>query len=188
MILSDRSIRECIGSGEIVIDPLDESALQPSSVDLTLGSQFLVFTKHGRAYVDPWADDPQLHEEVTATAEEPFVLHPNEFVLAATREWLTLAPSLVGRLEGKSSLGRLGLLIHSTAGFVDAGWSGRLTLELLNVCTLPILLHPGMRIAQISFLRMTTAAERPYGSKGLQSRYQGQEGPTASRYNPGWDE
>ncbi len=182
MILSDRSIREELAAGRIVIDPLDESAIQPSSVDLHIDRYFRVFLNHTMGLIDVKQDQEELTELVQIEEEDRFILHPGEFVLGSTAERVGLPDDLVARLEGKSSLGRLGLLIHSTAGFVDAGWNGHLTLELSNVANLPITLYPGMKIGQISFLRMTTAADQPYGSKGVGSKYQGQRGPTPSRY------
>ena len=182
MILSDRSIREELANGRIVIDPLDESCIQPSSVDLHIDRYFRVFRNHTMRVIDVKEDQEELTELVEVDQEDVFILHPGEFVLGSTAERVALPTDLVARLEGKSSLGRLGLLIHSTAGFVDAGWDGHLTLELSNVANLPITLYPGMKIGQISFLRMTTEADRPYGSKSVGSKYQGQRGPTPSRY------
>ena len=182
MILSDRSIREALDAGRIVIDPLDDGAVQPSSVDLRLGSSFRVFRNHTLGHIDVKRDLSALTTLVEADADDPFILHPGEFVLGATLERVALPDDLVARLEGKSSLGRLGLLIHSTAGFVDPGFDGQLTLELSNVANLPITLYPGMRIGQISFQQMTTAADAPYGSGGLGSKYHGQRGPVPSRY------
>ena len=183
MILSDRTIREQLAAGRIEIDPLDPTDIQPSSVDLRLDRAFRVFRNHTRRVIDVREPQADLTELVEIPDGEAFVLHPGEFVLGSTAERVRLPDDLVARLEGKSSLGRLGLLIHSTAGFVDAGWDGYLTLELSNVATLPITLYPGMKIGQISFLQMTTAAERPYGSGDVGSKYQGQRGPTPSRYH-----
>jgi dCTP deaminase len=182
MILSDHSIREELAAGRIVIEPLDESCIQPSSVDLHIDRYFRVFRNHTMGYIDVKQDLEELTELVEIKGDDVFILHPGEFVLGSTAERVGLPDDLVARLEGKSSLGRLGLLIHSTAGFVDAGWDGHLTLELSNVANLPITLYPGMKIGQISFLRMTTPADLPYGSKGVGSKYQGQRGPTPSRY------
>ena len=182
MILSDHSIREELAAGRIVIDPLGENSVQPSSVDLHVDRYFRVFRNDTTPYIDPKARQEDLTELVVVTEGGAFILHPGEFVLGSTLERVALPDDLVARLEGKSSLGRLGLLIHSTAGFVDAGWDGHLTLELSNVANLPIALYPGMKIGQISFLRMTTAAEHPYGSRTTGSKYQGQRGPTPSRY------
>ena len=181
MVLSDRSIREALAAGTIVIDPFDDSCLQPSSVDLHVDQYFRLFRNHTSRVIDVREDQEDLTELVDI-GEEPLILHPGEFVLGSTQEKVTLPADLVARLEGKSSLGRLGLLIHSTAGFVDAGWDGHLTLELSNVANLPITVYPGMKIGQISFLQMTTAADKPYGSDGLRAKYQGQWGPTPSRY------
>lgn len=182
MILSDRTIREQLAAGRIGIEPLDGADIQPSSVDLHLDRYFRVFRNHTMRVIDVREDQEELTELVEIGDEDAFVLHPGEFVLGSTAERVTLPDDLVARLEGKSSLGRLGLLIHSTAGFVDAGWDGNLTLELSNVANLPITLYPGMKIGQISFLQMTTAADRPYGSRVVGSKYQGQRGPTPSRY------
>ncbi|MGI8940032.1 MAG: dCTP deaminase [Iamia sp.] len=182
MILSDRSIREALANGRIEVDPLDESFIQPSSVDLTIDRFFRVFRNHTMPLIDVKQDLSDLTELVEIPADGVFILHPNEFVLGATAERVRLPHDMVARLEGKSSLGRLGLLIHSTAGFVDAGWDGYLTLELSNIATLPITLYPGMKIGQISFLQMSTDADNPYGSAKVGSKYQGQRGPTPSRY------
>ena len=181
MILSDRSLRERLASGSIGIDPLDESALQPASVDLRLSRSFRVFTRHRHTHIDPAREQDDLTELVEVEDVGRFALHPGEFVLGSTLERVRVPDDLVGRLEGKSSLGRVGLIIHSTAGYVDPGFEGQITLELSNVAAVPILLSPGMRVAQISFIAMTTPAERPYASPGLESKYQGQTGPTESR-------
>jgi dCTP deaminase len=182
MILSDRTIRAELDAGRIVIDPLDEQCIQPSSVDLRLDRLFRVFLNHTMPVIDVKEDLEDLTRLVEIGEGEAFILHPGEFVLGSTFERVTLPNDLVGRIEGKSSLGRLGLLIHSTAGFIDAGFSGYLTLELSNVANLPITLYPGMKIGQVSFLRMTTPADVPYGSARVGSKYQGQRGPTPSRY------
>lgn len=183
MVLSDRSIKEEIAQGRIVIEPLDPACIQPASVDIRLDRKLLIFrTWHHPFYIDVKQNLGHLNEVVEIPDDKPFFLQPGEFVLASTLECVTLPLDLVARLEGKSSLGRVGLLIHSTAGYVDPGWHGHLTLELTNVAKLPVTLYYGMRIGQISFLRLTTPAERPYGSKELGSRYQGQTEPTASRY------
>jgi dCTP deaminase len=188
MVLSDRSIRLEMAAGRIVIEPFDAESVQPSSVDLRLGDDFQVFRNTRYPYIDPALEQVGLTEGVKGSAEEPFVLHPGEFVLGTTVEWIEIPDDIVGRLEGKSSLGRLGLLIHSTAGYVDPGWKGRLTLELSNVANLPIVLTPGMRIGQISFSRMTTPVDRPYGDPSLRSRYQGQGVATPSRMYLDWRE
>jgi dCTP deaminase len=182
-VLSDRDIRAAIESGEVVIRPYDPVDLQPSSVDLHLDRRFRVFRNNRYPYIDVRKPQPDLTELVTIENDEPFILHPGEFVLGQTLEWTELPADLVARLEGKSSLGRLGLLIHSTAGYVDPGWKGNLTLELSNVANLPIALYFGMKIGQISFFRMSSAVERPYGSKELGSKYQGQSEPTASAFH-----
>jgi dCTP deaminase len=182
VILSDGSIRKALADGRVVIDPLDERCIQPSSVDLHVDRYFRVFRNDTTPYIDPKEPQENLTELVEIGEEQAFILHPGEFVLGSTLERVALPDDLVARLEGKSSLGRLGLLIHSTAGFVDAGWDGHLTLELSNVANLPIAIYPGMKIGQISFLEMTAAAEQPYGGKETGSKYQGQRGPTPSRY------
>ena len=182
MVLSDRTIRKEIESNRIVIDPLGDNCIQPASVDVHLDSHLLLFRGSRQAYIDIRKDQSNLTEMFEIKDDEPFMLHPNEFVLGSTVEFIGIPDDLVSRLEGKSSLGRVGLLIHSTAGYVDAGWDGQLTLELSNVANLPITLYPGMKIGQISFVKMTTAADRPYGSSDLGSKYRGQEGPKASRY------
>ena len=182
MILSDRSIREELAAGRIVLDPSDDSLIQPASVDVRLDKFFRVFLNHTMPVIDVKKNLEELTRLVEIDDDRPFVLHPGEFVLGSTLERIALPDDLVGRVEGKSSLGRLGLLIHSTAGFIDAGWDGHITLELSNVANLPITLYPGMKIGQISFLRMTTPADVPYGAEKLGSKYQGQRGPTPSRY------
>ena len=182
MILSDGTIREALAAGRIGIDPLLEDGIQPSSVDVRLGSRFRVFANHRYPFIDVRQEQPELTELVEA-GDEPFVLHPGEFVLGSTLERITLPSDIVARLEGKSSLARLGLVIHSTAGFIDAGFDGDVTLELSNVATLPILLYPGMKVAQFAFFALDKPAERPYGSGAAGSKYQGQAGPTASRYH-----
>ena len=182
MVLSDRTIREELEAKRIVIDPLGDDCIQPSSVDLHVDRYFRLFRNHSMRVIDVREDLEDLTELVEIAEGEALILHPGEFILGSTLERVGLPDDLVARLEGKSSLGRLGLLIHSTAGFVDAGWDGHLTLELSNVANLPITVYPGMKIGQISFLRMTTPADQPYGSRGLGSKYQGQRGPTPSRY------
>jgi dCTP deaminase len=182
VILSDVSIRKAIEEQRIVIEPMMDVAVQPSSVDLRIDRYFRVFRNDTTPYIDPKEPQEDLTELVEVQDGNAFILHPGEFVLGSTLERVAIADDLVGRLEGKSSLGRLGLLIHSTAGFVDAGWDGHLTLELSNVANLPIALYPGMKIGQISFLQMTTPAEHPYGSERTRSKYRGQHGPTPSRY------
>jgi dCTP deaminase len=182
VVLSDRTIREEIESGRIVIDPFEASNVQPSSVDVRVDRQFRVFHNARYPYIDVRQPMDDLTELVEISDEEPFILHPGEFVLGQTLECVTLPNDLVARLEGKSSLGRLGLLIHSTAGFVDSGFSGNLTLELSNVANLPITIYYGMPIGQISFMRMDGPVDRPYGSEETGSKYQGQTGPTPSRF------
>ena len=183
MVLSDRDIKAEIAKGRIVIEPLDPACIQPASVDIHLGNRFRVFRNTRRPYIDVRLDMEDLTELVEQADSEPFILHPGEFVLGVTLESVSLPDDIVARLEGKSSLGRLGLLIHSTAGFVDPGWRGHLTLELSNVARLPITLFAGMRIGQVSFLRLSSPAERIYGGAGLGSKYQGDDGPTPSRYH-----
>lgn len=181
MILSDRSISEALRSGRLVVEPIGEDALQPASLDIRLDRQFRVFRHHRRAYIDVREPVDDLTEVETVADDEPFVLHPGEFVLGSTLERVQLGDDLVARVEGKSSLGRLGLLVHATAGYVDPGWNGHLTMELSNVSNLPIRLYYGMKIGQLSFADLSTPAERPYGSPSLRSKYQGQSGPTSSR-------
>jgi dCTP deaminase len=180
-VLSDRDIRAAMQAGRVRIDPYDATCLQPSSVDLHLDADFRVFRNNRYPFIDVRAPQPDLTEPVTIGDDEPFILHPNEFVLGQTLEWVELPSDLVARIEGKSSLGRLGLLIHSTAGYVDPGWKGNLTLELSNVANLPIALYRGMKIGQISFFEMSSPVERPYGSRELGSKYQGQSMPTESQ-------
>ncbi len=182
MILSDRSIRQALADGRIVVDPLDESCIQPSSVDVKLDHLFQVFRNHTAGVIDVKQDMRPMNELVEVPLDGVFMLHPGEFVLGSTVERIAVPDDLVARIEGKSSLGRLGLLIHSTAGFIDAGFDGHITLELANVANLPITLYPGMKIGQVSFLVMTTRADRPYGAAANGSKYQGQRGPTPSRY------
>lgn len=183
MVLSDRTIKEEIARGRITIEPLDHACIQPASVDVHLDKKLLVFkTWRSPFLIDVKQRLEDLTELVEIDDENPFYLQPGEFVLGSTLEDITLPDDIVGRLEGKSSLGRIGLLIHSTAGYVDPGWRGHLTLELSNVAKLPITLYYGMKIGQVSFLRLTAAAERRYGDESLGSKYQGQVEPTASRY------
>jgi dCTP deaminase len=181
VLLSDRDIRAEIDQQRIQLDPWDEAMVQPSSVDVRLDRFFRLFDNHKYPHIDPAQDQPDLTRLVEVNGDEPFVLHPGEFVLGATYELVTLPDDIAARLEGKSSLGRLGLLTHSTAGFIDPGFSGHVTLELSNVATLPITLWPGMKIGQLCFFRLSSPAEHPYGSERYGSRYQGQRGPTASR-------
>lgn len=182
MVLSDVSIRKALAEGRIVIEPLDPANVEPSSVDLHIDRYFRVFRNHTTPFIDPKVNQEDLTELVEVPEDGSFVLHPGEFALGSTLEAVRLGDDIVARLEGKSSLGRLGLLIHSTAGFVDPGFEGHLTLELSNVANLPIRLYPAMKIGQISFLDLTTPAEHPYGSQEKSSKYQGQRGPTPSRY------
>ena len=182
MVLSDATIARCLADGRIEIDPYDDALLQPSSVDVRVDRLFRVFHNNRYPFIDVKKEQPELTELVEADDDHPFVLHPGEFVLGSTLERIRLPDDLVARLEGKSSLGRLGLLIHSTAGFIDPGWDGHVTLELSNVANLPITIYPGMKIGQISFMQMTEPATTPYGSSEIGSKYKGQEGPTASRY------
>jgi dCTP deaminase len=182
VVLSDRTIRRLLEEGRIGIDPFDESLIQPSSVDVRVDRFFRVFHNNRYPFIDVREEQEDLTELVEVVDDSPFVLHPGEFVLGSTLERVTLPDDLVARLEGKSSLGRLGLLIHSTAGFIDPGWDGHVTLELANVANLPITVYPGMKIGQLSFVQLTEPAEHPYGSDGLGSKYQGQLGPTPSKY------
>ncbi|SEN58434.1 dCTP deaminase [Cryobacterium sp. TMT1-3] len=181
MLLSDRDIKAELDAGRIGLEPLDPAMIQPSSIDVRLDRLFRLFDNHKYAYIDPAEDQPELTHLIETKPDEPFILHPGEFVLGATYEQVTLPDNVAARLEGKSSLGRLGLLTHSTAGFIDPGFSGHVTLELSNVATLPIKLWPGMKIGQLCFFQLSSPAEKPYGSSEYGSRYQGQRGPTASR-------
>ncbi|HEY8766435.1 MAG TPA: dCTP deaminase [Dehalococcoidia bacterium] len=181
MLLSDGDIRKEIASGRITLEPWDPEMVQPSSVDVRIDRYFRVFENHRYPHIDPAEEQPDLTRLVETPGDEPFILHPGEFVLASTYEVVTLPDDVSARLEGKSSIGRLGLLTHSTAGFIDAGFSGHVTLELSNVATLPIKLWPGMKIGQLCFFRLTSPAEQPYGSGASGSRYQGQRGPTPSK-------
>ena len=181
MLLSDRDILAELDAGRIRMEPYDASMLQPSSIDVRLDRFFRVFENHRYPHIDPAEDQPDLTRLVEPPGDEPFILHPGEFVLGSTYEVITLPDDVAARLEGKSSLGRLGLLTHSTAGFIDPGFSGHVTLELSNVATLPIKLWPGMKIGQLCFFRLTSPAEHPYGSAASGSHYQGQRGPTPSR-------
>jgi dCTP deaminase len=183
VVLSDRDIRAEIAAGRIIIDPFIPEAVQPSSVDLHLDRRFRVFRNSRYPFIDVRADQPDMTELVEIAGDEPFILHPGEFVLGSTLERVQLPNDLVARLEGKSSLGRLGLLIHSTAGYVDPGWEGNLTLELSNVANLPITLYDGMKIGQISFQRLSSPAEVGYGDASIGSKYRGQRDPTASLYH-----
>ena len=179
--MSDRDIRASIEAGQIGLEPLEMGLLQPSSIDVRLDRFFRLFDNHKYAFIDPAEQQDELTRLIEVEPKEPFILHPGEFVLGSTYEFVTLPDDVAARLEGKSSLGRLGLLTHSTAGFVDPGFKGHVTLELSNVATLPIKLWPGMKIGQLCFFKLTSPSEHPYGSEKYSSRYQGQRGPTASR-------
>jgi dCTP deaminase len=181
VLLSDNDIRAEIDKGRVVIDPFEPSMVQPSSIDVRLDRFFRVFENHRYPHIDPSEEQPDLTRLVEPEKDDAFILHPGEFVLASTYEVITLPDDVASRLEGKSSLGRLGLLTHSTAGFIDPGFSGHVTLELSNVATLPIKLYPGMKIGQLCLFRLSSPAEHPYGSERYGSRYQGQRGPTPSR-------
>ena len=181
VLLSDRDIRAQIESKRVGVEPFAESMIQPSSVDVRLDKFFRVFENHKYEVIDPALEQPELTREIIAEDAEAFILHPGEFVLASTYEVITLPDDIAGRLEGKSSLGRLGLLTHSTAGFIDPGFSGHITLELSNVANLPVKLYPGMKIGQLCLIKLSSAAEHPYGSAQYLNRYQGQRGPTPSR-------
>jgi dCTP deaminase len=181
MLMSDRDIRASIEAGQIGLEPLEMGLLQPSSIDVRLDRFFRLFDNHKYAFIDPAEQQDELTRLIEVDPTEPFILHPGEFVLGSTYEFVTLPDDVAARLEGKSSLGRLGLLTHSTAGFVDPGFKGHVTLELSNVATLPIKLWPGMKIGQLCFFKLTSPSEHPYGSEKYSSRYQGQRGPTASR-------
>jgi dCTP deaminase len=188
VILSDRDIKAEIAAGRIGIDPFDEADVQPSSIDLHVDRFFRTFHNARYPFIDVKKPMDELTELVDMKEDEPFILHPGEFVLGSTMEYVKLPHDLVARLEGKSSLGRLGLLIHSTAGYVDPGFEGHLTLELSNVANLPITIYPNMKIGQISFFRLSSEAENPYGSSKVGSKYQGQRGPTPSRYYENFEE
>ena len=181
MLLSDRDIRAQVDSGRVRLAPWDPAMIQPSSVDVRLDRFFRLFDNHKYPFIDPAQEQPELTRLVEVDADESFVLHPGEFVLGSTLEEVSLPDDVAARVEGKSSLGRLGLLTHATAGFVDPGFTGHVTLELSNVATLPIVLHPGMKIGQLCFFQLSSPAEHPYGSDVRGSHYQGQRGPTASR-------
>ena len=181
MLLSDRDIQAEIEAGRVKVEPFDGAMIQPSSVDVRLDRFFRVFENHKYSVIDPSIEQSDLTREVAVEANEEFILHPGEFVLASTYEVITLPDDIAGRLEGKSSLGRLGLLTHSTAGFIDPGFSGHITLELSNVANLPVKLFPGMKIGQLCLIKLSSPAENPYGSALYGSRYQGQRGPTASK-------
>jgi len=181
VLLSDRDIRAEIDGGRVRLEPYDEAMVQPSSIDVRLDKLFRLFDNHKYPFIDPAEDQPDLTRLIEVERDEPFILHPGEFVLGSSFEVVTLPNDLAARLEGKSSLGRLGLVTHSTAGFVDPGFSGHVTLELSNVATLPIKLWPGMKVGQLCFFRLSSPAENAYGSAKYGSRYQGQRGPTASR-------
>ena len=181
MLLSDRDIKEQISQKRVGVEPFDPAMVQPSSVDVRLDRFFRVFENHRYSEIDPSVEQPELTRELEVAADEHFILHPREFVLASTYEVITLPDDIAGRLEGKSSLGRLGLLTHSTAGFIDPGFSGHITLELSNVANLPVKLFPGMKIGQLCLIKLSSPAEHPYGSAVYGSRYQGQRGPTPSK-------
>lgn len=181
MLLSDRDIKAEITAGRVKVEPFDGQMIQPSSVDVRLDRFFRVFENHKYSVIDPSIEQSELTREVAVENDEEFILHPGEFVLASTYEVITLPDDIAGRLEGKSSLGRLGLLTHSTAGFIDPGFSGHITLELSNVANLPVKLFPGMKIGQLCLIKLSSPAENPYGSALYGSRYQGQRGPTASK-------
>ncbi|WP_368497950.1 dCTP deaminase [Herbiconiux sp. A18JL235] len=181
MLLSDRDIRTQIRENRVSLEPYEPAMLQPSSIDVRLDRYFRLFDNHKYPFIDPADDQPELTRLIETKADEPFILHPGEFVLGSTFERVGLPDDIAARLEGKSSLGRLGLLTHSTAGFIDPGFTGHVTLELSNVATLPIKLWPGMKIGQLCFFQLSSPTERPYGSSQYSSRYQGQRGPTASR-------
>lgn len=181
MLLSDRDILDEIDRNRVVLEPFDAEMIQPSSIDMRLDKFFRVFENHRYPIIDPAEDQADLTHEVVAENGDPFILHPSEFVLGSTYERVGLPDDIAARVEGKSSLGRLGLLTHATAGFIDPGFSGHVTLELANVSTLPIKLYPGMKIGQLCFFRLSSPAQHPYGSAKYGSRYQGQRGPTPSR-------
>jgi len=182
MILSDGTIRRLLAEGRLHVDPLADDQIQPASIDLRLGTSFRLLVNHSATCIDPFDSTPELTQEITVKDGDAFILHPGEFVLGTTVETVGLPDDLVGRVDGKSSLGRWGVLIHATAGFVDSGFKGEITLELSSVATLPVKLWPGMKVGQISFIAMDAPSERPYGHPALNSKYQGQRGATASEY------
>jgi len=190
MVLSDRDIRKRVKSADqdkrLGIRPFRDSCVQPSSVDLRLGGDFMVFDSHSQSLIDTKKDARGLMKKILVKGNDPMIIHPREFVLGTTIEWVKIPFDLVARLEGKSSLGRIGLVIHSTAGYVDPGFEGQLTLEISNLSNLPIALYRGMRICQISFIQMTSAAQYPYGHKRLRSHYQGQKGTVGPDLNSIW--
>jgi dCTP deaminase len=181
LVLSDRSIKEALDSGRIIVNPLGENAIQPASLDIRLDREFRVFRNHRDSFIDIRSPMESLTEIETIDDDQAFVLHPTEFVLGSTIELVELPNDIVARVEGKSSLGRLGLLVHATAGYVDPGWQGKLTMELSNVSNLPIKLYYNMKIGQLSFFELSTPSDNPYGSGAIKSKYQNQEGPTASK-------
>lgn len=186
MVLSDRDIKERIKKKDIVIKPFDVECVQPSSVDLHLGNDFLVFDSHSQVIIDTRKGVNGLMKRIEVKGDSPLIIHPREFVLGTTIEWLKIPNDLVGRLEGKSSLGRIGLIVHSTAGYFDPGFEGQATLEISNLSNLPIALYKGMRICQMSYIQMTSPAEFPYGHKKLKSHYKGQRGATGSQLSSVW--
>jgi dCTP deaminase len=186
VLISDRDIRRELDGGRVVLEPYDPALIQPASIDVRLDRWFRLFDNHKYAHIDPSVEQPELTRLVEVDPDEAFVLHPGEFVLGSTYEKVTLPDDIAARLEGKSSLGRLGLLTHSTAGFIDPGFSGHVTLELSNMATLPIKLWPGSKVGQLCFFQLSSPAEHPYGSGAYANRYQGQRGPTASRSHLGF--
>jgi dCTP deaminase len=184
-VLSDGTILRQVQEGRIKIDPWDPQMVQPASVDLRLGDSFRVFHNHRATAIDLRDPPSNLTEEVVMPDGEAFVIHPGEFCLGRTLEWVQIPDDIVARIEGKSSLGRLGLIVHATAGFCDPGFEGTLTLELNNLTRVPIRLYPGLPIAQLSFMALDRPAQRPYGTPGLGSHYQGQRAATESRYEGG---
>jgi dCTP deaminase len=184
-VLSDGTIRRLIADGRVRVEPFDDTMVQPASIDLRLGSSFRVFHNYRITAID-LADPPKnITELVEVEDDESFVIHPGEFVLGRTQEHVELPDDVVARIEGKSSLGRLGLIVHATAGFVDPGFKGTLTLEITNLTRVPIILWPGKPIAQLSFMALDRPAERPYGHPDLGSHYHGQVEATESRYEGG---
>ena len=181
-VLSDGTIRRLVEEERIKIRPWDPTMVQPASVDLKLGTSFRVFHNHRLPAIDLAQPPSGVTEHVQIDDDANFVIHPGEFVLGTTVEWVELPDDIVARIEGKSSLGRLGLIVHATAGFVDPGFSGTLTLEITNLTRVPIKLYAGLPIAQLSFMALDAPAERPYGSEALGSHYQGQVAATESRY------
>ena len=183
-ILSDKDLKKCIDDGKLVIDPLtDEKQIQPSSIDMRIGDEFKVFRVIRKPFIDPKDDDDiaSYMESLTVEDGEAFIIHPNEFALATTYEYVKVPDDLVARVEGRSSMGRLGVTMHVTAGYIDPGFEGKITLEISNIGAMPVALYPGQRVCQLVFETMTTPADKPYGHPDRNSKYMGQKSPESSR-------